>query len=132
MSNRDMDSGTEFALQALQGQIKVYTDTVKEKIDDVALQLKEHSKEQREWQIRVEEDLRLAISYGPRIDQLEKQAATYEEIYQKSKGAIWASRVMWAILAVVVSALVWAYVQLGPKVVARTAPPSPPAQVEKK
>jgi 5-deoxy-D-glucuronate isomerase len=110
---RDMDSGTEFALQALQGQIKVYTDTVREKIDGVASQLKEHCQDQKEWQERVESDIRLALAYGPRIEKLERQVCAYEEIYQKSKGIVWASRAVWAVLGVVVSALLWAYAEFG-------------------
>jgi len=122
---RDMDSGTEFALQALQGQIKVYTDTVREKIDGVALQLKEHCQEQKAWQDRVESDLRKAIAYGPRIEKLERQVGAYEEIYQKSKGIVWASRALWAVLGVIVSALLWAYTEFGLR--DRVHPSPPPA-----
>ena len=112
MPRGEMDSGTEFALQALQAQISNYTTAVREQMQDFTTQLREHSKEQRKWQDGVDDKLAQAVAYGPRIDKLETKVCAFDTMYHQSKGAIWATRAIWVVLGIVVSVLLWVYTNI--------------------
>lgn len=130
-----MDSGTEFALQALQGQIKTYTDNVNDRmkefgrqIDKLGDKLDTHSDNERLWQARIEKNVTTALSFGERLQTLEETVGRHHNIFEQTKGAIWLTKLLWVIVGALISTLVWGYVQfVAPR--ADTPQPKPvPAQ----
>ena len=107
----EMDSGTEFALQALQSQIKMYTDDVKERFVEIKDHLKDHTEKQEKWQKGIEGDLRQALAYGPRLEKLECKVGEHDKMYMASKGVVWATKLVWIVFGVLASSMIWAYSQ---------------------
>lgn len=111
-----MDSGTQFALQAIQGQIEAYTSGVRDQFDSIRVTMEKfdkrfetHAEKEAEWQQKIEINLAKALSYGERVEKLEKQVGEHHRIFQASVGVMWASKVLWLLVGVIVSALAWGY-----------------------
>jgi hypothetical protein len=117
------DSGTEFALEALSGQIKAYTDNVnrqfdkfdkrfdkmEEKVEDVHKKLSAHAAEEMKWRVAFEKRVHEALAYGERLNKLEQTVDEHDDFFQQSKGAVWAGKFMWLVVGALASTLVWGY-----------------------
>lgn len=135
VTRQEMDSGTEFALQALQGQIKSYTESVNERMREIAYRvdklgdkLDAHGDVERDWQHKIERNVALAMALGERIETLEVTVGRHHNIFEQTKGAFWMTKVLWAVVGALASTLVWGYAQfVAPS--SSTAPAKPvPAQ----
>jgi hypothetical protein len=112
----EMDSGTEFALQALQGQIRSYTDNVNDRmrdlgrrIDKFSDKLDHHASTERSWQDRIEKNVHTALTFGDRLQTLEETVGRHHNIFEQTKGAFWITKVLWVLVGALASTLVWGY-----------------------
>lgn len=125
-------SGTEFVLEALRADIHGYQARVDGGFEEMRSDLREHIREEREWQRNIEGDLRKAVSVEgrvgtleaktsnleplsrmePRVGALEIKVGEHSSVFEKTKGALIGARALWVLIGVIFGGIGWMYSQL--------------------
>ena len=125
-------SGTEFVLEALRADIHGYQARVDGGFEEMRGDLREHIREEREWQRNIEGDLRKAVSVEgrvgtleaktsnlepltriePRVGALEIKVGEHSSVFEKTKGALIGARALWVLIGLVFGGIGWMYSQL--------------------
>lgn len=94
---------------AMQSQLQTLTERVDESLRDIRQELRDHYREERAWQTRVEDQLREVLAVPTKLVTIEKMVFEHDRIVQQSKGAALAGRLIWVVLGAAVSGLIWLY-----------------------
>lgn len=136
---RESQTGVELALQAIQGSLEGYKTSVDQGIRDVRQDLKDHTKDERDWQEKIETQLLLMAAVPEKVEEMRKKLDTsgifqlpdkvrdvtakldaHEVVFQQAKGAILASKILWGVAGGLVVLASWLVAQVGltPRLVA--------------
>lgn len=101
------ETGLEIALQAIQGTLEGYKETVEQGFRDMRNDLKDHEREETRWQERIETEVLKLTALPAKVEALSTKVEKHEEFVMQGKGAIVASKAIWALLGVAAAFVVW-------------------------
>ena len=107
MAPREMDSGTSFALEAIQGSIEGYKASVEQGFRDLRSDLKDHVRDEERWQERMETEILKLVGLPGQVESIKTKVEQHEGFFQQAKGAAIASKLLWALLGVAAAGVTW-------------------------
>ena len=128
VAGRTSETGMEIALQAIQGSLEGYRQSVENGIHEIRGEIREHVRDEKAWQERIEEGLFQLTTLPGRLDVVEKKVSEHEGYIHQAKGAVLAGKVLYALIGVAVALVTWLATHAFAAQKSEAATPKPQAQ----
>lgn len=104
---RDSSASIEMALNAIQGTLQGYKSSVDQGFRDIRDEIRQHVRDETDWQARMEDKLDALALAAVKVPGLERKVEEHDAALQQVKGAIVATKAIWAVLGFVIAGMGW-------------------------